>query len=569
MEKRVFLTIAMCIAILFGWYFVQAKFFPPATPPAPPPVAAPTPSPNPSAPTATGAQPTTPNAPKPPEQRETVQRDGLYRAVFSSWGAAPVEFTLLNKQYKVSVDGKEVPIDLVHGAPPFTVAWKGQGADNERSDFDLPADAAWTLVRKSDTELVYGTDVGNVHVEKKWELPATGYRLELTVTVENRAQAGDAAAKPVTQHLITEVSGWQDPTVKPGGFLSFGKRDFHTKEGACNIAGKVERLNLENSISKPFGGVGDVKWVSVGEQYFISALAFAPDPEGRACVVQGQADGRIDARTIFASKKIDPGQKVEYQMAAFAGPKQLDLLDAVTVGGVDADLGRAVNYTLEWIARPMFWVLKKIQRVTVNWGVAIIVITILLKLVLFYPNQRSMRSAKKMARLKPEIDKLKEKFGDDKQGMYLAQQKLFKDNGVSMFGGCLPMALQMPIYFAFYSMLGNAVELYRASFVGPIDDMTGPFAPLAIATGALMFIQQKISPTSPDGQQQKMMMYLMPIMFMVFTLFLPSGLTLYILTNTLLTMAQQWWVNRTEPRTTPTAPQGKPKPSPRAKPARA
>ena len=496
----------------------------------------------------------------------TVQREGLYRAVFSSYGGSPVEFTLLNPQYKVTVEGKDVPINMVRpeaAFPPFAVTFMTAGGANERSDFDLAPDAAWTQEPSSDPNvLVYGVDIGGVHVTKKWELPSSGYRVGLTVTVENRG-----SAKPVDHHLIMTMSGWQDPSVKPGGFLSFGKRQ-NTSSGECDLAGKVHRLGLDDSISKPFGEAGDVKWVGIGEQYFTSALAFAPVAEGRYCTVHGEPNGRLYARAVFPSRSVAQGQKVEYAMAGFVGPKLLGQLDAVTVGGVDANLGASVNYTLEWLARPMLWVLQKIQRVTINWGLAIIVITILLKALLFYPNQRSMRSAKKMAALKPQLDKLKERSGDDKQAFYLAQQKLFKENGVSMFGGCLPMLLQMPIYFAFYSMLGNAVEIYHARFIPPMDDLTASFAPLAIATGVLMFVQQKISPTSPDSQQQKMMMYMMPVMFMVFTLFLPSGLTLYILTNTLLTMAQQWWINRSEPTPAPTGKSKTGKPA-GAKPARA
>ncbi len=570
MEKRVVVTIAVCMAILLGWWFVQTKFFPPAKPPTetaqtPPPApapSAPTPAPtaNAPAPTANAPAPTAnAPAPAPPAKAEpktvTVQRDGLYLARFSSRGAAPVEFTLLNPRYKTSVDGHDVPINLARpeaGFAPFAASFITGGAEHERSDVDLPPDAVWTQEESKDPNvLVYAIDVGDLHVTKRWEIPQQGYRLGLSVTVENRAKKDDPkAASGVNTHLIMTMTGWQDPSVKPGGFLSFGRRP-NLSDGECDIAGKVHRENLEDAVQKPFGEAGDVKWVGIGEQYFISALAFAPAAEGRYCTVHGEPNGRLYARAVFPLRKMMPGDKVTWEMAGYLGPKLLSDLDAVTVGGVDANLNAAVNYTLEWLARPMLFVLKQIQRVTVNWGIAIIIITILLKALLFYPNQRSMRSAKKMAALKPQLDKLKERHGDDKQAFYLAQQKLFKDNGVSMFGGCLPMLLQMPIYFAFYSMLGNAVELYHARFFGPMNDLTSAYWPLAVVTGALMFLQQRISPTSPDSQQQKMMMYMMPIMFMVFTLFLPSGLTLYILTNTLLTMAQQWWVNRTEPTTAP------------------
>ncbi len=558
MEKRTLVTVALSMFILLGWYWIQAKYFPPQKPaptapvtPTAPTANAPTPgAPAPVAGLAPTAAVTAPAAQRAPEQRVTVQRDGLYRAVFSTWGASPIEFTLLNPQYKVGARGKSLPIEMVRpeaGAPPYTVSFTSTGSDAERSDFDLPADANWTLVRQTQDEIVYSVDVGAVHVEKRWELPATGYRLGMTVTVENRGE------KPLVEHLLVSVPGFQDPAVQGGGMLSFGRR-VNLTDGECDLGGKVKRVTWSSgggcSGGPPhwgdaFSEVGDVKWIGTGEQFFITAVAFGPGEEGRAsCSVAGDLSGRILARAVYPSRQIAPHARAEYPMAAYVGPKLLQALDAVTVGGVDARLGDAVDYNLQWLARPMFWVLKKIQVVTRNWGLAIIVITILLKLVTLYPTQKSMQSARAMAKLKPDLDRLKARYGDDKAAFSQAQMELFKQKGVSPLGGCLPMVLQMPIYIAFYSMLSNAVDLYRTSFIGPIDDLTAPFWPLAVLTGALMFLQQKISPTTPDSQQQKTMMYTMPVMFMAFTLFLPSGLTLYIFTNTLLSMAQQWWVNR-------------------------
>jgi YidC/Oxa1 family membrane protein insertase len=143
------------------------------------------------------------------------------------------------------------------------------------------------------------------------------------------------------------------------------------------------------------------------------------------------------------------------------------------------------------------------------------------------------------------MDKLKERFGDDKNKLNMATMELYKKHGVNPLGGCLPLLLQMPVYFALYSMLGNSVELYRSPFVGWIRDLTAadPYFVLPVLTGILMFVQQKTQPTPPDPQQ-KTMMYMMPVMFTAFSIFLPAGLTIYILTNTLLTFVQQMWMNR-------------------------
>jgi YidC/Oxa1 family membrane protein insertase len=180
-----------------------------------------------------------------------------------------------------------------------------------------------------------------------------------------------------------------------------------------------------------------------------------------------------------------------------------------------------------------------------------------------------MRQMREMAKLKPEMDKLKERFGDDKNGLNQAVMELYKKHGVNPLGGCLPMLIQMPIYIALYSMLGNSVELYRASFGLWWHDLTAPdpYFVLPITSGILMFVQQWLSPTnpttddkgrpipwykrSPADPQQRMMMFTMPAMFTAMTIFLPAGLSLYILTNTLLGMLQQFMTNKGGPALKP------------------
>jgi YidC/Oxa1 family membrane protein insertase len=166
---------------------------------------------------------------------------------------------------------------------------------------------------------------------------------------------------------------------------------------------------------------------------------------------------------------------------------------------------------------------------------------------------------KAMAKLKPEMDKLKERFGEDKNALNMATMELYRKHGVNPLGGCLPLLIQMPIYLALYSMLGNSVELYRSPFLW-VHDLTAPdpFYVLPLLTGALMFLQQKASPTPATDPNQKTMMYAMPVMFTVFNLVWPAGLTIYILTNTILTFLQQWLTNRGDKPSRPKAAAVKP-----------
>ena len=583
MEKRILITIVLSMAILAVWQWL----FPTPTKRLPPPALTPPPVAAPLAP-AGSTPPGTAGVPgeRPAEQRITVVRPGFFRAVFTSWGAAPAEFTLLHPQYKEKVwvpkkgagavrlgdddpnwESKLEQINLIKPQTamlPYSVYFP-------ESSFQLPTGTAWTLTQQTEDELVYTADVGSVHLEKRWRLPREGYELGLRLVIEHRGQPGEA---PIVANLAVPVSGWQDPAERPSG-LGFGRR-YKLTEASCDIAGKLHHKTHEDLVTGRSGGFlgcsqgaaqppgfnegGDVRWVGIGEPFFLVAAAFGPAEGGeRRCRLSGDLSGQVSAEALFSTRRVEVGQKIQYEMTAYLGPKLLDRLDAVTVNGADARMKDAVDYTLEFIARPMLWVLKQIQRVVGNWGVAVILITILLKLITYYPTVRSMKSMRAMTSLKPKMDALREKYGDDKNRLNQEVMNLYKQHGINPLGGCLPMLLQMPIYLAFYSMLSNAVELYRASFFGPVNDLTAPYWPLAVVTGGIMFVQAKLSPQSPDSQQQQMMMYMMPVMMTLFTLFTPSGLTLYILINSLLTMGQQWWFNRTHPLT----------PSPASKPARA
>jgi YidC/Oxa1 family membrane protein insertase len=238
--------------------------------------------------------------------------------------------------------------------------------------------------------------------------------------------------------------------------------------------------------------------------------------------------------------------------------------------GQDVKLGDAVD--LGWfavLARPMLFLLKMFHGWIGNWGIAIILLTILVKLLTLYWTTKSMRSMKAMSKLKPEMDKIREKFPEDKQRQNLEMMNLYKTHKISPFGGCLPMLLQMPVWLALYRTLSASAEIYRAPFAGWIQDLTAPdpLYILPVALTGLMFLSARITPAAVDSQQQKIMQYMMPIMFGFFSLIFPAGLALYMFTNTLLGMVHQLYMNRTDvvppkvvaaPAPPPTPASGKP-----------
>lgn len=575
-EKRALVAVALCLVVLFSWPFLmgavrrvtgmpdtskdtisQSGTTPAATPP---PSAAAPPSATPSAPAAgTPAQPGTdaaaaaPVPPPVPAEQLLVVEQPLYRATITSYGAALSRFELLAKQYQTR-DRREViwkdgqpqrNIMQTEGPTNLLPSYRPSVRTEFTSGYKLPAVPAYTLVSDEklpdgDRRVVYALETPDFRIEKAFTFPTKLYQVGVQVTVENR-RSTDA-----NHHLAVTLEGYQDPEQKPGGIFS---ARVPQNEAVWQQTKKMRNLNLEALLdgkADPDHLRGNLRWFGIGQQYFLSALALPQSPQlvDKLGKVMAQKNGEITFSVEFSDQSLKPGEKRVYPMVLFAGPKLPDLLDGVTIEGQSAGLSSAIDYTFEVLARPLLWVLRQIEGLVHNWALAIVLLTCLVKLVLLYPSHRSMVSMKAMGKLKPQLDALKEKCGDDKQRFQMEMMALYKRHNINPVGGCLPILLQMPIYFALYSMLGNAVELYHVRLWW-IPDMTtaDPYFVMPLAAGALMYLQTKLSPAPPDPQQ-KAMVVMMPVIFTVFSIFLPAGLTLYIVTNTVLGMVQQVVVNR-------------------------
>jgi YidC/Oxa1 family membrane protein insertase len=278
-------------------------------------------------------------------------------------------------------------------------------------------------------------------------------------------------------------------------------------------------------------------------------LAAVPYPESppheRGCAATAQPDGAGQVTLSFAERTVPPQGTVNYPFAIYAGPKVITDLEAVRPGGEDVELDKAVDVTLSFLSRPILSLLKFFYSFAHNWGLAIILLTLFIKLLTFYPTQKSLLSAKKMQKLAPKMNAIRKKYENDRQRQSVETMNLYKAHGVSPFGGCLPSLIQMPIWIALYSTLNYAVELYRAPFFAHIHDLTAkdPYYITPLLMGGVMFAQMRMSPSGADQQQQQMMSMMMPIMFTGFSLFLPAGLALYMLTSYLIGILQQLYVN--------------------------
>jgi YidC/Oxa1 family membrane protein insertase len=242
--------------------------------------------------------------------------------------------------------------------------------------------------------------------------------------------------------------------------------------------------------------------------------------------------------------ELEPKQKANYQTLAYVGPKERKILNAA--GGGDTQLIELIDLGFfSAIAKILVGFLLGVHKFIPNWGIAIIVLTLTARSLLFPLSIPSIKSMIKMRELKPEIDALNEKFKDDPQAKGLAQMELWRKHKVNPLKGCLPQLASMPVWFALYTTLQTAVELFNIPFLWfPDLSLPDPLFILPFIIGGTSFVQQKMMPMQGDPAQQKMMLYMMPAMFTVFMLFLPAGLGVYMFTNGVLGIIQQQLVER-------------------------
>jgi YidC/Oxa1 family membrane protein insertase len=298
----------------------------------------------------------------------------------------------------------------------------------------------------------------------------------------------------------------------------------------------LERIHLKDTIAQK-DVLTPVKYIAATSRYFLMTLVSEGPVEPK-----GQVQGLGPSAGRISMVYPVTGNSLTVPVRVYFGPKELEVLRKV-----DPALDNTVD--LGWFqifAYPLLKMLKFFYQFVKNYGVAIILLTVLIKLVTYPLNYKSMKSMKEMARLQPQLAKLKEKYKDDKESLNKEMLTLMKTHGYNPAAGCLPMVIQMPIFFALYRVLYSSIELFHAPFALWIVDLSSrdPYYVTPVLLSVTMFLQQKLSPqTATDPAQQKMMQF-MPIMFGAFMINLPAGLTLYMLTNALASIVQQLILNK-------------------------
>ena len=302
-----------------------------------------------------------------------------------------------------------------------------------------------------------------------------------------------------------------------------------------------KKLDFDDIADKPLKETKEGGWIAMVQHYFISA--WVPD-QTVSNTFNLRKLGNADLYTLgFTSpqKVIPAGSQGDIKAAFYVGPK-----DQYRLEEISPYLDLTVDYGwLWWIAKPLFWVMYQLHSFLGNWGWSIICLTILIKAAFFRLSATSYKSMANMRRLQPEMARLKDLYGDDRQKMSQETMALYKKEKVNPMGGCLPILVQMPVFISLYWVLLESVELRHAPWILWITDMSvkDPFFILPLLMGASMFIQQKLNPTPPDPTQAKVMQ-IMPIAFTFFFMFFPAGLVLYWTVNNILSIAQQYVITK-------------------------
>jgi YidC/Oxa1 family membrane protein insertase len=373
------------------------------------------------------------------------------------------------------------------------------------------------------------------------------YLVRMAVKVGVRVAEGTEAR----QQLVVSVYSYQDPAKVKGGSTRVAPRVWASstmREGTIvetDVVSLVETRRYEPAI----------QWTGFEHPYLL--VGYAPRiAEGErvekhtSATNDGQPHGFMWTYLQFPQTTFKHGDAARTrEVVAYLGPKNYDDLEqADAAAGFSTGFNKVID--LGWFAfigRPLLWLLQKFHEGVGNWGIAIILLTFVVKVLTLYWTTKSMRSMKAMAALAPQMKALQEKYGDDKQRQQAETMALYKQHNVNPVAGCLPILLQMPIWIALYRMLSNAGELYQQPFIpGWIEDLTAtdPVYVLPALLVVTMFLQARLQPATADSRQQKFLQYGMPLMFGVMSFFFPSGLTIYIFTNTVLSALHSIYMNK-------------------------
>ncbi len=472
-------------------------------------------------------------APRGAEQLLSVNSPNFI-ATFTTWGGALKSWHLTDTRYDRDV-GKGEMIPQFPDSAALQVNFVN-------STYVVPKSAEWIGEKINDTQVRFSYKNEQLALVKTFTVYPENYLVRVSV------EATLLAAGEARQTLTLTTFGYQDIKNDGGGGQSVKARAWvsATRRNGENFATPVKKLAEFARVES------NIDWTGFEHPYLLAIIS--PHKSGTEQIEKhtyaGSSPGLMQTDIWYPTVVMTSATgAVTREAVAYIGPNNYDKLQkADDIAGYPTGFHGVVDLGwFKFIGRPLLWLLKAIHGLVGNWGVSIILLTFLVKLATLYWTTKSMRSMKAMGALAPKMKELQERYKGDRQRLQQEQMALYKVHGVNPLAGCLPMLLQMPIWIALYRMLSSAGELYLQPFIpGWINDLTNT-DPLHILPAILMvtmFVQSRLTPTTADGAQQKIMMIVMPLMFGVMSFFFPAGLTLYIFTNTLLSALHSVYMNK-------------------------
>ncbi|MCH8497676.1 MAG: membrane protein insertase YidC [Marinobacter sp.] len=442
-------------------------------------------------------------------------------------------------QYNQSLNSRE-PLALLQNNEFHTYVLESgligrDGFDSTRNGpapvYETSADAFVLSDNENElvVDLVFTSETG-ITVTKRYTFERDSYEIDVRYIIDNRSDAtwqGNFAGK-----IVRDTTG--DPTSQNTmGFGAYLGMVLSTPDDP------YEKFDFRDLGRSPINQTVQGGWLAFLQHYFISA--WVPNPNQTHQYQTTQRGGLHVMGFVSPATVVQPGETMETGATAYVGPKIIDRLKPLA-----PNLHRTVDFGfLFFIALPLFIILDWFHGIVGNWGVAIILLTVLVKAVFFHLSATSYRSMAKMRAVAPQLQRLRELHGDDRQRMSQEMMALYKREKINPLGGCLPILVQMPVFIALYWVLFESVQLRHAPFFLWIHDLSvmDPYFILPILMGISMFIQMSLNPTPPDPVQAKVMK-MMPFIFTIFFLWFPAGLVLYWLVNNILSIGQQWYITR-------------------------
>ena len=376
-----------------------------------------------------------------------------------------------------------------------------------------------------------GNDSLGMQVYKRFTAHDDRYDVDVSFDIRN----GGSSVASVTSFAQLK----RDNTQAPDGNTGFGVSPY-LGAALTQPDERYTKLSFSDLKDEPFSKRLPAGWVAILQHYFVSA--WIPSQKASHDYFASQLSNG-DNVIGYKNQNVDiaPGSAATITQTLYVGPK-----DQVALAELAENLDLVIDYGwLWWLAQPLFWLLTLIQQFVINWGLAIIALTIVIKLIFFRLSAASYKSMAKMRTVQPKIQSIRDQYADDKTKQQQAMMELWKKEKINPMGGCLPMLIQMPVFIALYWVLLESVELRHAPFILWIEDLSAmdPYFVLPILMGISMWLMQRLNPAPPDPMQAKIMMY-MPIAFTFLMMWFPAGLVLYWLCNNLLSFAQQYVVTR-------------------------